>query len=144
MKKIALLFFLLFTLVLTACNRNYTYEEVTSFSISSIESIETNGGHLQSFRANVSPEKAELLNLEYKITNKDVAALTYNCNHSNQDYPSWYGGLIYIRYSASDFETQFVIGEDGYIYSYNPILKKSFMSTEKIDISFFAKTGMFE
>ncbi len=139
--SILLLICLLCILLFGCAKQTYSYKGITGYDISQIERIETNGGYLQSFCAGINMDKADLLDIEYKPTDKDIYSLTIGYNEKDE-LPSWYGGMIYIH--AESDKIDFVLDNDGYIYVYSPILLKSFVSVTPIDKSFFDGTGMFD
>ncbi len=139
LKRLSLIIVFVIIFTAAACNnQTYGYQEITGHEISAIERIETNNGYMQSFRQSIEVEKANLLDVRFKATNKDIYSLTFGARQSNGsvDYPLGYKGLLYVGVE-DNAQIEFVIWTDGHIYVYSPILKKSFVSVEKLDDRFF-------
>ncbi len=143
MKKAILILFLICSICALLCSckeETYSFKDITGSEISAIEGIETNGGYVQSFVAPVDISKAELLNVQYKVSDKDIYSLTlgYGYNEKNE-LPSWYGGMIYVH--TENGRIDFIFDNSGYAYFYSPVLQKSVVSTNPINKAFFDESN---
>ncbi len=131
-----LLLLCLLGISLFGCGKEtYSYKEITGCDVSETLRIETNGGYLQSWRASILCKKANLLDVDYKPTDKDIYRMTVGYDEKDE-LPEWYGGMLYI-YTENE-QLDFVIDKEGLVYVYSPILRQAFVSVTPIDESFFA------
>ncbi len=139
-KKLSLVLVLLLIFSTVACNgATYSYKTVTGHDTASIKRIETNEGYLQSFRQTIPLERAYMLDMKFRKTDRDIYSLTFAEDMTERSLSPLYTGIIYVF--AEPYDLNFLIGIDGHIYCCNPNLKESYRSVEKLNDAFFAVTG---